>query len=312
MDWLVRSDFRGLLEPHPEIERVLVFERKAGLGGLIKLAWELGSEPYTHVYDAHANVRSTIVMWVLRFRKALRVGGPRFQWRRRPKHRLRRLLFFRLRIRSALPQPFRGAVSFLAPLRPWGIPKTPPAPPQFFLSEQGRTEARQVFGNFRPDIILIPSAAWEMKRWPLEHWKRLIELLPTASFAVLGGPEDEFCRELEQLAPERVRNFAGQLSLPASSAALELSKLAISGDTGLLHVADQIGHPCLALIGPTAFGYPAHLNSQTVENQLPCKPCSKDGRGRCSNTLYKRCLIELRPERIAKLAQEILTQESLK
>ena len=146
-----------------------------------------------------------------------------------------------------------------------------------------------------------------MKRWPIQHWKRLIEILGEFKFVVLGGPEDQFCSELERTAPDRVKSLAGRLNLAASSACLEFARLAISSDTGLLHVADQLGRPVLALIGPTAFGYPSHPSSETLEIELPCKPCSKDGRGRCVNTLYQRCLVELTPEIVAARARKHLS-----
>ncbi|MCM2281690.1 MAG: glycosyltransferase family 9 protein [Bdellovibrionaceae bacterium] len=307
VDWLLRSDFQGLLNDHKNVDRVIAFHKKAGLLGLLRLAWQLGAEPYTHIYDAHANVRSQIVLCTLRLRRSLLLPKlPWPHWAQRPKSRLRRFLFFRFRLRSALPRPFLGVVSFLAPLRKWGVSKTPPAPPQYFIAENARTEAHQLFGDFRPDVLLIPSAAWEKKRWPVNHWKRLIDLMPESTFAILGGPDDAFCEELAQIAPQRVRNFAGRLSLAGSAAALELGRLAISADTGLLHVADQLGRPVLALIGPTAFGYPSHRSSKTLEIQLECKPCSKDGRGRCSNSLYQRCMVEITPEWVANCANETL------
>lgn len=314
VDWLVRSDFSGLLDSHSEISRVVSFNRKDGIVGLLRLAWALGAEPYTHIYDAHANLRSSLVMFVLRARRILGVGRSSSwpQWARRPKSRLRRFLYFRLRVRSAFPQPFRGVISFLEPLSHWGVSPTPPSTPQFFTSKKGREEAAQVLGEFRADAILIPSAAWEMKRWPIEHWKQLIKLMPTTRFAILGGPEDSFCLELEQVAPDRVRNYAGRMTLAGSSAALERAHLTISGDTGLLHVADQLGRPNLALIGPTAFGYPTHKQSEVLEIDLGCKPCSKDGRGRCVNSVYKRCLVEVTPERVAAKAKEILASHPCK
>jgi len=210
--------------------------------------------------------------------------------------------------------PFRGAKSFLKPLEAW-FPdyKAEDQPghqhePNFYLSDQAIDQSRQVLKDFAPDVVLVPSAAWEMKRWPLQHWKSLIALLPELRFAVLGGPGDDFCEQLEQSAPERVRNFAGRLSLLESAAIVGQAKLTVSADTGLLHVADQLKKPCLALIGPTAFGYPSNPTSEVIEIELACKPCSKDGRGNCSNELYQRCMIEISPNRVADRIRHHLSQ----
>ncbi len=36
-------------------------------------------------------------------------------------------------------------------------------------------------------ITLVPSANWIKKRWPVEHWKKLITLLSEYHFLILGG-----------------------------------------------------------------------------------------------------------------------------
>jgi heptosyltransferase-2 len=159
-------------------------------------------------------------------------------------------------------------------------------------------------------IVLAPSAAWEMKRWPIEHWRKLVQLLPEASFAILGGPDDQFVDSVAQVDRSRCLNFAGRLTLAQSSALLHHADLVIANDTGILHVSDQMERPTIALIGPTAFGYPSHRSSVTEEIDLPCKPCSKDGRGKCVNDLYKRCLVDLLPDRIAERAQEMLKSKA--
>ena len=135
-----------------------------------------------------------------------------------------------------------------------------------------------------------------MKRWPLQHWRSLVELHPERDFVVLGGAEDTF---LLTLAAPNVRVVAGKLSLVESLRVILASSALVSNDTGLLHYADLMGVPCVAIIGPTAFGYPAGPRSVVAELDLPCKPCSKDGRGDCRNSIYQRCLLELYPSSVS-------------
>lgn len=312
IDWLVRSDFKALLTSHPLLERIIAFDRSEGLWSLMKLAWRLGAEPYTHIFDAHNNLRSNVVSLVIGVRRFIRAKHqplPRFL--RRSKDRIRRFLFFRARLRQALKMPFRGIESFLKPLRRWGISTATPHAPQFFIGESDKTLASRMLSDFSADVALVPSAAWEMKRWPVEYWRELINLMPDTKFAVLGGPEDGFCAELEAIAPNRVRNFAGKLSLQGSAALIEKARVVVANDTGLLHVADQLGRPTIALIGPTAFGYPSHPKSEALEIALPCKPCSKDGRGVCVNAIYKKCLLEVSPARVAERIRAKLSSERM-
>jgi heptosyltransferase-2 len=155
-------------------------------------------------------------------------------------------------------------------------------------------------------IALAPSAAWELKRWPIEYWVKLIQLLPLQQFTLLGGPDDRFCQEIADSAPDRTLNLAGKLSWLESSKALDLSRALVSGDTGLMHISDFLGKPTIALIGPSAFGYPSRSKSHVLEIELPCKPCSKDGRGKCRYSEYKHCMLSIKPEQVAQKLLEVL------
>lgn len=302
VDWLVRADLAALLKVHPSISTIHSFDRKLGFFGLIRFVWMLSRLGYTHLYDAHNNVRSAItrilffVFSLANFRLPPKVVL-------RSKNRIKRWLLFSFRW-NLLPKPFRGVASFQKPLEKW-INSSEISAPQFFVDSGAETKVASL--PLPSDFIsLVPSAAWEMKRWPLDHWKNLILKMPTRKFAVLGGPDDLFCEELRAVAPNRVMNLAGKLSLQESAAVVKRSTLVISNDTGLLHVSDQLGRPTIALIGPTAFGYPYHSNSEVAEISLWCKPCSKDGRGKCINDLYKRCLIEVSVESVAEQAERMI------
>ena len=53
---------------------------------------------------------------------------------------------------------------------------------------------------------------------------------------------------------------------------------------GLLHLAEGVGTPVVALFGPTvrAFGYfPVHPRSRVLETDLDCRPCSRNGKRPC-------------------------------
>jgi heptosyltransferase-2 len=304
--WIVRSDFADFVKLSPNIDEVVSFSRSAGLLGLIQLGRQFAKTNFAYVYDAHNNVRSHFLMGFIRFFNLMN-GHASPQFVRRSKMRWRRFLFFYLGW-PVLPQPFRGMQSFLQPLQKyWPESDLPPAPklksqPKSppFVSVQPPGSA---FSNF---ILLAPSAAWALKRWPLEHFKKIVQLLPDRRFVLVGGPQDHFLQELAQIAPDRVQNLAGKLSWQESTQLIAQAQLVVSNDTGTLHIADWLGRKSIALIGPTAFGYPSRSTSTTLEIPLPCKPCSKDGRGRCKNTEYQKCLVDLRPERVVAQIQDVL------
>ena len=148
-------------------------------------------------------------------------------------------------------------------------------------------------------ITIVPSAAWSLKRWPVEYWRTLAELKSDCYFVILGGPNDSFCEEIRSVAPERIINLAGKTSLIESFCVVRNSQFVISGDTGFLHAADLFHKKGIALIGPTAFGFPSSPNIKVMEVNLPCRPCTKDGSVKCKLKEEKKCLYDIKPEMVA-------------
>lgn len=295
--WLTRSDFHDFVKSCSSIDQVWSLDRKEGFKGLIALIRKLRREHYTHIYDAHANLRSFLVSVFLR------LSDFNIKFIRRSKERLKRILLFRLHI-NIFPKPFRGIESFLKPLNKWFCKMNVPDP--FDLVTEGVPLALPQGYPLSNAVVLAPGATWELKRWPTEYWVELVQACPQYDFILLGGENDEFCKTIAD-AGRNVLNLQGRLSWLQSTKLLSLARVVVSADTGVLHVADVIGKEAIALIGPTAFGYPTRASTHIAEVQLSCRPCTKDGRGRCRNVEYKKCLRDIKPELVARLLRELDT-----
>ena len=298
--WATRSDFDFLVKLNSNIDKVWSLDKKLGFIGLLKFAILLRSENFTHVYDAHNNLRSKVIKFFL----MSRVNTPDSV--SRSKERWKRILLFNFRI-NKFPKPFKGIESYIAPLAKWGIRCGSESFLVKWIFSKSVEEKIKVLIGEEKIVALVPSAAWEMKRWPLEHWKKLIHLLPDTNFVILGGKEDYlFCQELAAINPLKIQNLAGLLSLVESCHLIQKSALVVSADTGLLHVADVLGIKGLALMGPTAFGFTMSSQISTIEVELPCRPCSKDGSGKCSQNVWQRCMVEILPTKIANEVQRLI------
>jgi heptosyltransferase-2 len=53
-------------------------------------------------------------------------------------------------------------------------------------------------------------------------------------------------------------------------------------------------------MGPTAFGFTRSIKIKTMESDLSCRPCSKDGSGKCSQKIYQKCMVDITPALVAK------------
>lgn len=304
--WVSREDFRPLIETHPAVRKVWTIDRRQTLLQLVGLGWTLRRQGFTHVYDAHNNLRSHVIGWILKGVFDWRRWTGRVRFLRRPIYRWRRFLLFRFRI-NRFPKPFSGQRALLEPLQSWNVEVSPPPVPQLFLSREVRDAVvRRSPGLERPFVSLAPSAAFELKRWPVEYWKALIALNPKQKFVLLGGPEDSFLGEIAAAAPDRVINLAGQLNLVESASIVEMSDALVANDTGLMHVAEQTGRPCLALMGPAPFGFPSRPLTRILEIPLDCRPCSKHGQGPCINSEFHKCMRDIKPDWVTRELESTL------
>ncbi len=90
------------------------------------------------------------------------------------------------------------------------------------------------------------------KRWPVSHWRALIELLPAERFVLFGTANDTpITNAVAAGYGERVENLAGRTTLPEYCARLRACRLLVTNDTGGMHLANALGVPLIALFGPT-------------------------------------------------------------
>jgi lipopolysaccharide heptosyltransferase II len=160
-------------------------------------------------------------------------------------------------------------------------------------------------------IALQPGARWQNKRWPAKYFAELVRLLagqlPRASFAILGGQDDQPLGELiSRAAPDRCLNLCGATSLPEMVEWVRLCDLMVTNDTGPMHAAAALGKPLVALFGPTAprrTGPYGQLEN-VLRIDLPCSPCMKSD---CHFEKPEECLRALAPARVFERVQKLLS-----
>lgn len=290
LHFVTRSDFVSLVQTHPHVGKVWSLDRKLGLKGLFQLIDELKKENYSHIYDAHNNLRSFLI-------RAL-ISGPKKLVR--PMYRWKRFLLLKFH-KNLFQMPFSGQRDLLKPLEKWGIPFHLPDVPQLFIDDLHKKKVEQILLSLNLSnssyVVLVPSAAYDLKRWPIDHWKKLVELNPETQFVVLAGPSDSFTTALEK--NKNVINLTGKTSLLESAGIIADSRAVVANDTGLLHFAEQLGRPTIALMGPAPFGFPSRSTTTILEKNLSCRPCSKHGQGPCVNKNYHECLQSISPEAVS-------------
>ena len=117
----------------------------------------------------------------------------------------------------------------------------------------GTAQAGPVTPRAGPIGLIAGSENDPSKRWPVAHWRRLIEAFPGERFELFGTPGDAAVTFAVAAGfdPARVTDLAGSTSLVAFAAALARCRLLVSNDTGGMHLANALGVPLIGLFGPT-------------------------------------------------------------
>jgi heptosyltransferase-2 len=153
--------------------------------------------------------------------------------------------------------------------------------PELVASPTEVADWRQRLGLMRDqrlEIALAPGAVGPSKRWPAERYAELGRHLIAEGHRVwvVGGPgERALAAEIVAAGPDEIRDLTGP-DLRNAILALAAADLAISNDSGLLHVAAALDTPTIGIFGPTSPLHWAPLNplAAVIESPtaLPCRP----------------------------------------
>ncbi len=159
----------------------------------------------------------------------------------------------------ALPRMIDRKASLALPA---GAARPPEWPaPQLRISTEDVTRWRQAQGlGAGPAVALAPGAVGSSKRWTsyAEAARMLAER--GIDLWVIGGPNEKaMATEIAATGGPRVRDLTGH-DLRNGILAMAGATIAISNDSGLLHVAAAIGTPTLGIFGPTSPYHWAPLN----------------------------------------------------
>lgn len=286
-----------LLANHPAVtETVGLAEADLTDAGWLRKTGELARRyAGATLVDLHGTLRSRILS--LRWKGAVR---------RYPKFGLTRRLFERTR-----SDRFRTRLETLNVPQRYALALDPAAPPReavrprLYLTEtEKRTAGRRLAPILCPGpvIALHPYATHPAKQWPAEYWFRLGALLDAAgmNWFIVGKSKTPLTNGHE-------RDLTGATDLRETCALLDRADLLVTGDSGPMHLACGTGTPVVALFGPTARAwgfYPSGPKDVVLEQDLPCRPCSLHGAGRCAHGF--ECMTGTAPEAVFDAIRAVL------
>lgn len=298
--WLVEEAYAPLLAGHPALNEVWPVPRvrlggKVGRGellNLLRLLRRVRSTPFDMVIDLQGLLKSAL--WVALAKSPRKVGYDR----------TRELSYLALTERLSPYDPEAHAVwRYLNVARHLGAP---PALPRFRLGLVPAFPNSLISPN-RPIVVLHPGARWPTKRWPAASWANLADWLSRekrCAVVITGSAGDrELAEEITGRMREQAWNLAGRTTLAELAGIMKKARLAVTADTGPMHLAAALGTKVVAIFGPTAPGRtgPFGEGHKVVRLDLSCSPCFQR---RCPDP---RCLTGLSPEAVQAAVEKSLS-----
>jgi lipopolysaccharide heptosyltransferase II len=307
IDFLVKSEFAIVLSQNSHISNILTFDKKAGKGELARVRSQVTNTGYTHILDIQKNIRSIYISTgsgakVSSFSKKLFARNM--------------LIRFNINIyREVKPvylRYFESVANLGVTYDNRGTEVFPPS------SERDKITGILELNNFLPQfplLVVAPGAQWENKRWPVEGFAAAADNFcdeTGAKTILIGGDGDiEICSSVQSLMKSAALNLAGKLSLMGSAALLGKASMVFTNDTGMLHMAQAMKAPVVAVYGPTTreLGFfPIPENSRVAETAISCRPCTQKGLHHCPKKHF-RCMNDIKSEQVSNLAMELFAEE---
>lgn len=286
--YLTRRSFSSILEPNPYIDQLHFLEND--LTGLIK---QIQAENFDAIIDLHNNMRT------FRVKRALRVQSYSFE-----KLNVEKWLLTNFKW-NLLPD-IHIVDRYLQTVSSFGV-KNDGKGLDYFIPTGQMINPGTLPEKFRDGYIgLVTGAAHATKRIPVEKMKEIC-LSVDLPIILLGGKEDSETGEvLAAEDPTRIFNGCGKFSLHQSASLVNQSRVVITPDTGLMHIAAACKKPVIAVWGNTVpdFGmYPYYGNNVVPYTNmevagLSCRPCSKIGYASCPRKHF-RCMYQQDVQAIA-------------
>jgi heptosyltransferase II len=164
--------------------------------------------------------------------------------------------------------------------------------------------------------VMAPASVWMTKRWPVEHFRKLCEMLMSdygLRVVVVGGSRDrELCA---QVLTEPELNFAGRMNALEAATLMQGARLVVTGDTAPAHLATASGARQVIIFGSTAprFGFlPPTPRARALGLDIWCRPCTDHGRERCPRSRRAPCLWQITPEAVISTAGDWLSGYAIK
>ncbi len=292
--FLVKHAFRMVVESNPYIDKLhLLHDRLSDTIETLK------REKFDYIIDLHHNLRTA------KIKSALKVKAFSFN-----KLNLQKWLLTATKI-NTLPN-IHIVDRYMETVATLGVRNDGKGLDYFLAHHDAVPDDHIPHSHYFGYVALVIGAAHHTKKLPVN---KLQEFCKAVDYPIilLGGPDDR--REGDAIASidtVKIYNSCGKFKLNESADLIRRSKLVVTHDTGLMHMAAAFKKPIISIWGNTVpafgmtpyFGYASQPDDRMEVKGLWCRPCSKIGYNKCPlghfNCMNKQDIQELVLRAMAK------------
>lgn len=334
IDWLITPENAEIVRSHPALSNVVLFARRDfskrgrrwhAVVAFLDLLKQIRRAKYDLVVDMHGQVRSAFFTLISGAR--VRIGFDRpikrsvtvsaeHDLKNVPSHGWRGARegsWIAYTHRIPIPTLDVHAIDrylWVAPLL--GLDDDPPGLTIYLSSETIRNVERLLEEHgvpaSKPLVVLVPGTIWETKHWTIEGFAGVARQFLGDGFAVaLAGTkrDQQRCRQIAAAAPG-TSDLSGKTTPAELAALIRRAEVAVTNDSGSMHVAASLGKPMVSVFGPTN---PVHIGpyqrpESVVRVDLPCSPCNYRRLSQCP--FDHACMKQVTSAMVVERARKIL------
>ena len=333
IDWLITPENAEVVRYHPALSNVVLFARRdfskrgrrwRAFVSFFDLLKQIRSAKYELIIDMHGQVRSAFFALISGAR--VRIGFDRpvkrgltvsaeHALKNIPNHGWRGARegsWIAYTHRIPIPTLDVHAIDrylWVAPLL--GLDDNPPDL-TIHLSPQATNKVNRLLEEHgvpasKPLVVLVPGTIWETKHWTIEGFAGVARQFLQDGFAVaLAGTtrDQQRCRQIAAAAPG-TSDLSGKTTAADLAALIRRAEVAVTNDSGSMHVAASLDKPMVSVFGPTN---PVHIGpyerpESVVRVDLPCSPCNYRRLSQCpfDHACMKQVTSAMVVERVRKI-----------
>ncbi|HJU61307.1 MAG TPA: lipopolysaccharide heptosyltransferase II [Candidatus Binatia bacterium] len=270
LTWSVEPASAPLLQHHPAVDEVILFDRARWWRQLVPFLRRIRAGRFDLVLDLQRHLKSGIISrWC---------GAPQ----RLGFHRLDCKEFNWIFNNRRLPTPGNGLSKLNHYLKFAEYLGVVPEPVEWKLcltkAEEGAVDRHleKIPGGF---ATLFVGSRWESKNWfswQIASCAELIQQRHGLSIVLLGSKNDAaVAREVEISGRRGIFNLVGRTSLREAIGIIARANVAVGPDTGLMHIAAAVKTPVVSLWGATDPSRTGPYGGEdfVIRGRADCSPC---------------------------------------